>query len=325
MNRMMRCLLPLTFVWTWNCSQPDTSESISKSIDQACSNPEHSNFQGAWIARPGRSDVRFAASQGFNCDTAFKIGSVSKNFTALAIMQLKEKGKLSIDDSIDNYIGTQDSISGKGLTLRDLLTHKSGINANIERDTSFNSMTNNEAIENKIFAAAGSGWRGKGRYQYNSVNYLILAAIARRVDGKQNFDEYLQEHIATPAGMTRTGLLVARLQGTSNSSFTPGSGTNLLFAGGAGGIFTTPRDMYLYNMALKSGKLIQESSLNEMVANSFGIEQVNKSSVQHGGSIDRTHKALFVTSKSMGNPTFFAGFGTDGQTRAVNLMKAAGF
>lgn len=145
--------------------------------------------------------------------SAFQIGSVSKTFTSLAILQLAEKGRLRLDDSVQRFFP---DFPYHKLTLRHLLSHTSGLPDKeelffplIDADTALRA--SNQIIVpaliklNKPLAfAPGSQWR------YNNIGFALLALVVEKVSGEP-FAAYLQKHVFVPAGMKDSYLLGSRV------------------------------------------------------------------------------------------------------------------
>jgi CubicO group peptidase (beta-lactamase class C family) len=136
-------------------------------------------------------------------NSIFNIGSISKPFTSVAILQLQEKNLLNINDRVKKYIPEFpfDSIS-----IKHLLSHTSGITTDIDflEDIDLNKHLSNDSIVNllikykvQLLFAPGSDWG------YSNIGYAILAVIVDRVS-KQKFSDYALEHIFIPASMKRT-------------------------------------------------------------------------------------------------------------------------
>jgi len=149
-----------------------------------------------------------------NDSTLFELASCSKQFTALAIVQLIEKKKLAYSTPIDRIIP---NFPYTGVTIEHLLRHQSGLPDYMEllmKRRNWNRKkiaTNKDALKKfsekkpKIDFIAGTG------YDYSNTGYLILASIIEAVTGK-SFSDYLKENIFTPAGMTRSRVYRRRYQ-----------------------------------------------------------------------------------------------------------------
>ncbi|MBU2971225.1 beta-lactamase family protein [Pseudoalteromonas sp. C2R02] len=138
---------------------------------------------------------------GINSDTGFRLASVSKPFTALAIMQLYEQGLISMEDKLLDYIPELSS-NWQAITVEHLLTHRSGIPDflnDIWSDKRNSGLTNQGLIQ--FFAKTPElefppGSKG----DYSNTGYVLLAEIVARVSGL-SFSEYMQQNIFTPIGM----------------------------------------------------------------------------------------------------------------------------
>ena len=140
--------------------------------------------------------------------TTFHIGSLTKQFTASAILKLQEEGKLSVEDKLSKYI--PDFPRGNEVTLRQLLNHTSGIWPDLdEPDSRLTNATTTEAIIKEIRKypynfAPGTKWR------YSNSGYLLLGYIVEKVSG-QSYGDFLRENFFQPLGMTNTGVYRAHL------------------------------------------------------------------------------------------------------------------
>lgn len=199
-----------------------------------------------------------------NSETTFYIGSISKAFVATAIMQLKDQNKLNIEDTVAKYI--PDFPRGNGIQLKHLLTHTSGIP---EYEQGTEDISHEELIKRigkqKRIGSPGEKWK------YSDSNYSILAYIAEKVSG-QPLEEYIKQHIFATAGMKHSGfgkaLEQTRFPSTGykivNNNMTTPNIPSMSQLYGCGDIYTSAHDLYLFNEALFSGKLISKESYNQM-------------------------------------------------------------
>jgi CubicO group peptidase (beta-lactamase class C family) len=130
-------------------------------------------------------------------DTLFPIASVTKQFTAAAILKLELEGKLLTSDPVRRYLGPFPGELGI-TTIHHLLTHTSGL---IRRDTTFESSNSSEFVE-KLKKAPRESYPGE-KHRYANGGYSLLAAIIETVTGG-TFQRYLREHLFLPAGMQQT-------------------------------------------------------------------------------------------------------------------------
>lgn len=198
-----------------------------------------------------------------NPDTVFFIASITKVFVSTAIMQLQEQGKLNVHDSLSKYI--PDFPNGHEITLYNLLTHTSGIPQHSETSQKVSHAELIKKIEQgHLRFKPGTQWL------YSDSNYSILAYIVEKVS-KQPFDDYIEKNIFEKAGMTNTGFgndyynqpypsVGYRFKHNKLISLSLPDMSELF---GCGDIYTTPYNMYLFDKALYSGKLMSQNSLKE--------------------------------------------------------------
>ncbi len=212
-------------------------------------------------------------------NTVFRIGSVTKQFTAAAILLLAEEGRLTLDDTLDTYL--PDFPRASEVTIRQLLQHTSGI-ANYTSREGFMADTaplaHDSARMVAYMAAApqpydfdpGTGW------SYSNSGYMFLDYIAEAAAG-QPLADFLQERIFAPLGMDDTQMdseaeiVTGRAQGYDAAPDAPSGFTNaphlsLSVAAGAGAIRSTARDLLVWTHALLSGDVLSEESLALMLA-----------------------------------------------------------
>lgn len=138
--------------------------------------------------------------------SAFHIASITKTFTATAILQLVEKGKLALDDAVAKHLK---GFPYPQVTVRHLLSHTSGLPSfevlfdsvrKVHPDTVF---TNADIISGYVASKAPLLYEPLSNYNYNNINYSLLGLIVEKLSGK-SLHRYLKEHILQPAGMSQT-------------------------------------------------------------------------------------------------------------------------
>lgn len=205
-------------------------------------------------------------------NTVFRIASVSKQFVATAIMMLVEEGKLRLEDSVSKYL-TGTPRKWKGITIRHLLTHTSGIpdflNEDIPLDkgiADFDQAVVKALDDRPLHFAPGDDWR------YSNSNYHLLGMIIRRITGLP-YGDFLRERIFQPLGMQKTA--VSPIDGNfpglavgyewNNDRLQPGDNVApSIKAYAGGGIVSTVPDMANWDAALYTEKLLKHSSLEQM-------------------------------------------------------------
>ena len=205
-------------------------------------------------------------------DTKFRIGSVTKQFTSMLIMQLREAGKLQLDDSVCVFVAPCPDV-WKPVTVHHLLAHTSGIPSYTSlpkwRETMMLPRTVEQLIE--LVRELPLEWTPGEKWGYNNSGYVLLGAIIERTTGKK-YEVALQEMILGPLGMTNTGydwpgpILLKRAAGYV------GRGTAILNAPAldmqqpysAGAMYSTVEDLLKWDQALYGEKLLPEAAKQVM-------------------------------------------------------------
>ncbi|MDF7775521.1 serine hydrolase [Sphingomonas sp. AOB5] len=203
--------------------------------------------------------------------TVFNIASITKQFTAMAIMQLSERGKLNVGDSICDYLSNCPA-AWKPITIRNLLTHSSGIpNASRlpdwDESLSMRRYRPEEFVD--LFRRLPLRFAPGEKSAYSNSGYFLLGLIIERASGMP-YGEYLKANIFAPLGMTHS-------RHNDNRAVIPGAatgyysrGTNFITATyvdpstslGDGGMVSTTGDLLRWDQALYSEKLVSRASLD---------------------------------------------------------------
>ena len=237
-----------------------------------------------------------------SADTKFRIGSMTKQFTAALILLLEEDGRLSLSDSVAKYV-TDAPPSWKQITLANLLGQTSGIPEFMAgRQAAEWSMSARSHAEILTFIERGAMEFSPGtRYEYSNSNYEVLGAIIEKVTGRP-YAEVLSERILKPLGLSDTGvdtdeaIVTKHADGYRNtdSGFARARSGSMSVAWSAGGMYSTTHDLAKWEQALYTGTLLRVASRNRMTTPGLGsyglgieISQVDGQPVyRHGGSID---------------------------------------
>jgi len=202
--------------------------------------------------------------------TAFQLASVSKQFTAMAIMMLKEEGKLNYDDSVQQYLP---AFPYKGITVRQLLTHRSGLpNYTYFSDKLWPSrklpMTNEDVVNLMVQHHPKIFYKPDTHFDYSNTGYALLASIVTEASGVP-FTTYLQEHIFEPLQMTHT-FTYNNLAAQTGSVATGHTGNRQMRTTdhldtvlGDKGMYSTVEDLYKWDQALYTQKLVKSETLAE--------------------------------------------------------------
>ncbi|MGP4027107.1 serine hydrolase domain-containing protein [Actinomadura sp. 3N407] len=207
------------------------------------------------------------------CDTAYDIMSMTKQFTAAAIMKLEMMGKLRVTDPISTFLGPVPA-DKQGITLHHLLAHTAGLNDDESGDdydpVSRDGMLD-VALKSRLQSAPGAA------FHYSNLGYSVLAAIIEKVSGV-GYERFLARHLFAPSGMARTGYVLPRWdrdqvaveydehgrpQGRPHEHPWAADGP-YWFLRGNGGLLSTPRDMFRWHRALEGNKVLSGRAKRKM-------------------------------------------------------------
>jgi CubicO group peptidase (beta-lactamase class C family) len=208
-------------------------------------------------------------------DTRFRIASLSKQFTKVLVLQLVEEGKLSLSGKIADYLPGYSGPGADRITVKLLMDHRSGIVGEsavqdlerIERDY----YTQAEMLD--LIAGYDLWFRPNARWGYSNFGYYLLGAIIESVSGR-TYAELLQERICAPAGMQDTfpevtGDIIARRASghwlDAERGWAHDSPLDMSFVFGYGQLISTVRDLYLFDVALREGKLLNRAHTHSLV------------------------------------------------------------
>src|SRR6185369_14222828 len=193
-------------------------------------------------------------------DTKFRLGSITKQFTATVILQLVEQGKIKLDGKITDYLPDYRPDTGARVTIHNLLTHTSGIPSYTSlpgflQNVSRNPFKVDEFI--KKYASGDLEFEPGTKFVYDNSGYFLLGAIIEKVTGKP-YEQVLKENIFDPVGMKNTGydhwqtILAKRATGYTNTprGYETAAYLDMSIPYAAGSIYSTVEDLYLWDQAL---------------------------------------------------------------------------
>jgi CubicO group peptidase (beta-lactamase class C family) len=200
--------------------------------------------------------------------TKFRIGSITKQFTAAAILKLQEDGKLSVDDKLTKFI--PDYPRGDEVTIHHLLTHTSGIKSFTSKPDFLTTATAPATLNQMIdsFKQDPFDFDPGSNFSYNNSGYLLLGFIIEKVSGK-SYGDYLRDTFFKPLEMHDTGVHSSTAiieHEATGYSYETGKATKALNwdmsrAGGAGALYSTVEDLLRWNEGIFAGKVLSEESL----------------------------------------------------------------
>jgi CubicO group peptidase (beta-lactamase class C family) len=241
-----------------------------------------------------------------NPDMNFRIGSITKQFTAVCILQLAEKGKLSLQDDIKKFI--PDYAIKEPITIEHLLTHTSGIKSYTSVDSFWQQMRTDMAPRAIIALTEKDTLEFKpgSKWNYNNTGYVMLGYIIEKVSGK-TYEEYVQQNIFTPLGMnnsyygSESRVIKNRAKGykKTGNDFSNSDYISMTLPYAAGSLLSTVEDLWKWNKALYTYKLINKEWVDKAITPyvlsdgkptgygyGLGVSKVQGSrSIEHGGGI----------------------------------------
>ena len=264
-----------------------------------------------------------------------RIGSITKQFTAVSILMLQEQGKLDVQDPITKYLPDYPT-HDKKITIEHLLTHTSGIQSYTSipgfMENVRNDMTTTELID--IFKDKKMNFDPGEDYRYNNSGYFLLGVIIEKVSG-MTYEDFVEKNIFQKLGMNDShydqpsDIIPRRITGyhEENGKFVNAPYLSMTIPYAAGSLISTVEDLWIWNKALHSHKLITKKSLEkahtaytlkngESIDYGYGWgvdEYYNQKVIEHSGGIHGfttnalylPKEKLFVAAFSNGNdPTF---------------------
>jgi CubicO group peptidase (beta-lactamase class C family) len=241
-------------------------------------------------------------------DMVFRIGSVTKQFTAAAILLLEEDGKLSVSDDIRRHLPDYPT-PGRVITIEHLLTHTSGIRSYTDMASFGEKMREDLSVEDVIgiFENEPLAFEPGEKYAYNNSGYFLLGAIIEKVSGK-TYETFLRERIFEPLSMSQTyygsasRIIPKRAQGYDgvNGEFQNAEYLSMTLPYAAGSLLSTVDDLAKWDRALQSPGFLRRESLEKWwkpfrltsgetvpYGYGWGISQFEgRDVVSHGGGIN---------------------------------------
>ncbi len=315
--RLIKILLLLTFA-TQTFGQSKQDKELIKQVDNFIGD-NLKNFapgcqvliakKGQIIYEKGFGNANLELNVTVKPEMVFRIGSITKQFTAAAILQLVDKRQINLSDSIQKFIKGF-HFKGKTITIENLLTHTSGIRGYEQLDAK---VPNAIRVDFPIKTIIDSldkltlEFEPNTKYNYSNSNYFLLGYIIEQVSGK-TYQQYLKENILQPAELNstyyenQTQIIPNR---TSGYSFSDGNYWNADFISmslvySAGALLSNVSNLYKWHQALYNGQIIRKETLLKAITPykladgkqseygyGFFIRNINGiNSVGHGGSID---------------------------------------
>jgi CubicO group peptidase (beta-lactamase class C family) len=261
-------------------AQHSSEKQLNAAFDKLIAEQFKPNETGgvALVARKGRVLYKKAFGMAqlelnvpMQSDMVFKIGSITKQFTAIAILQWVEQGKLSLQDDITKFFPDYPS-HGHQITVQHLLTHTSGIKSYTNIDN-FSEIMGKDMKPNEVinyFKHQPMEFAPGTKWNYNNSGYFLLGAIVEKISGK-SYAQYVEEAFFKPLGMKQTGygdpiqLVKNRVQGYEKGSqgLENAKPLSLTLPYAAGALQSTVEDLFIWNQAVNSYKLVTKETLEK--------------------------------------------------------------
>jgi D-alanyl-D-alanine carboxypeptidase len=303
-------LSSFTFGQTFNKAKMDSLfnalETNNKAMGSICITKDGKDIYSRAI---GYSQIdaqsKIKADVKADINTKYRIGSISKMFTATLIFQLIDEKKITLSDKLDKYF--PELPNAAKITMEQLLGHRSGIH-NFTNDEAYGTYmeqpkSQKEMLE--IITKGGTDFEPDSKAEYSNSNYVILGYIIEKITNKP-YAEVLKQKITAKTGLKNTycGTKISAAKKESSSyqylnQWNVMPETDMSIPGGAGAVVSTPADLDKFIEALFNGKLISEASLNHMTTikegHGLGIFQFPFGTTKaygHDGSIDGFNSML---------------------------------
>jgi len=249
--------------------------------------------------------------------TVFDIGSVTKQFTATAILKLEEQGKLKVEDVLSKYFIDLPE-DKKNISIHQLLIHSAGIPRDLGKHDF--DLTTRDTYFKELFALKLRNEPG-AIHKYSNAGYSILARIIELASG-QSYESFLNEFLFKPAGMMHTGYLLPNWE---NCVVANGYSCNVLNVGstleryqndgqvswslmGNGGINSTQEDMFKWYLSLRSNRVLSKASTKKLTTPHILEFKGDTSYYAYGWVIFKTDRGTEMVAHDGSNGTFFYDF-----------------
>jgi len=310
-------ILLITLVWTpFTYGEPATIEAKVDAIAESWIQSGRTPGMTVAVAQHGetlvmkgygRADIEHDVPA--TADTNYRIGSITKCFTAVAIMQLAEQGKINLSDDIRDYISDYDT-HGETITIQHLLNHTAGIHNYTDDPPGGKEQWRADHTHNQMretFESKPLGFAPGAMWSYSNSGYYLLGMVIETVTGT-TYESYLNERLFEPAKLTNTlygghaPIIPNRAEGYTavRDGFQNADFISMTVPYSAGALRSTVGDLLKFQKALWDGTLLRHESLRTMLtpvplegdarhgyANGFMAGQLDgRRKIAHEGGID---------------------------------------
>lgn len=324
MKKIMVILLILSLVVSTNCRQPRTMDDTALRVENYLSELEKAGFNGSVLVE---NDGKLILSEGYGfCNvekqiknlpaTIFDISSLTKQFTAAAILKLEMEGRLSTNDKLSRFFDNVPADKAD-ITIHDLLRHQSGLVSVIGGDY--------EKIDGKEFLgqvfSSTLRFEPGTRYSYSNIGYSLLALIIEKVSS-QDYETFLYEKLWKPAYMETTGYtrprfdtaMIATGYDMDNNAWGKPTGKEwdktapYLHLKGNGGILSTVEDLYRWDRALMTEEILSKEAKQKLYHPELRPDESQASYYAYGWDVSQTSRNTTRVWHTGTNRIFYADF-----------------
>lgn len=268
---------------------------------------KNENFHGSVLVADGEN-ILLNKGYGFadfeqntvnTSQTKFAIGSVTKQFTAMAIMQLSEKGLINVEDKLSKYL--PDFPNGDLITIHDLLVHSSGL-------VGFTDVPTFSALDSDIIKPTDMlnlikdmplMFEPGETFSYSNTNYLLLGIIVEQLSN-MSYEDYLEKNIFKPLNMNDTGVSYGKDSKIHDATAYTGylevapidDEILLSRAYGAGAMYSTVEDLYRWANALDTEKIVKKDTMDKILSEYISI--LGHDSYGYGWMLGDTPAGKFI-------------------------------
>jgi CubicO group peptidase (beta-lactamase class C family) len=322
MKKVVIAIIITLFSNTLSLAQQEKSSEITKRIETYLNEFEKLGFAGTILIEIEGHKV-LSKGYGFRNlelkekntpNTIFDIGSVTKQFTAAAILKLEMQGKLSISDTITKYFQNI-PVDKSTITIHDLLRHQSGLLSNVGED--YDPITETAFLDSLMISPLQ--FKNGSDFSYSNIGYSLLALIIEKVSG-QTYEQYLYENLWKPSGMEVTGysrpnfdtVLIAMGYGKNNTIW--GKPTHKKWNGnvpylhllGNGGILSTTEDLFKWHESLMTENILSKEAKYKLYHPLIRANENNNAIYAYGWDVSRTNRNTFRVWHNGTNNIFYA-------------------
>ncbi|MBK7522646.1 MAG: serine hydrolase [Saprospiraceae bacterium] len=324
MKRISIATIMTLFFYTTSFAQLKNVSGKTKQIETFLSEFEKVGFSGTVLVELNGNKV---ISKGYGYrnaelkekntpNTIFDIGSLTKQFTAAAILKLEMQGKLSTSDTITKYFQNV-PVDKSTITIHDLLRHQSGLQSNVGED--YDPITETAFLDSLMISPLQ--FKIGSDFSYSNIGYSLLALIIEKVSG-QTYEQYLYEKLWKPSGMEVTGysrpnfntVLIAMGYGKNYTIW--GKPTDKKWNGNApyyhllgnGGILSTTEDMYKWHQSLMSENILSKVAKEKLYHPLIRANENSNAIYAYGWDVYMTNRNTFRVWHNGTNNIFYADF-----------------